>query len=44
MRLASTRFLVPSHFVKRKLVENGWDAEKISVLPHFQNLPSETAP
>ena len=21
-----------------------WDAEKISVLPHFQNLPSQTAP
>ncbi len=39
-----TRFLVPSHFVKQKLVENRWDAEKISVLPHFQNLPSETVP
>jgi glycosyltransferase involved in cell wall biosynthesis len=36
------RFLVPSHFVKQKLVENRWEAEKISVLPHFQNLPSET--
>ena len=38
------RFLVPSRFVKQKLVENGWDAEKISVLPHFQNLPSHPAP
>src|SRR5450755_2867507 len=39
-----TRFLAPSKFVRQKLVENGWDAEKISVLPHFQNLPSQTAP
>ncbi len=39
-----TRFLVPSRFVKQKLVENGWDAGKISVLPHFQNLPSQAAP
>ena len=37
-----SRFLVPSRFVKQKLVENGWDEEKISVLPHFQNLPSQT--
>ncbi|MGA9800803.1 MAG: glycosyltransferase, partial [Terriglobales bacterium] len=37
-----SRFLVPSSFVKQKLVENGWDEEKISVLPHFQNLPSQT--
>jgi len=36
-------FLVPSAFVKEKLTENGWAAEKISVLPHFQNLPSEIA-
>lgn len=36
------RFLVPSRFVKQKLIENGWDAGKISVLPHFQNLPSQT--
>ena len=39
-----THFLVPSLFVKDKLVENGWAAEKISVLPHFQNLPSRTMP
>jgi glycosyltransferase involved in cell wall biosynthesis len=37
-----TQFLVPSRFVKQKLVENGWDAGKVSVLPHFQNLPSQT--
>ena len=36
------RFLVPSRFVKTKLVENGWDAEKIDVLPHFQNLPAHS--
>ncbi|MGH9503530.1 MAG: glycosyltransferase family 4 protein [Terriglobales bacterium] len=35
------RFLVPSRFVREKLVENGWDAGKIEVLPHFQNLPSQ---
>jgi len=35
------RFLLPSQFVKTKLVENGWDAGKIEVLPHFQNLPAQ---
>jgi glycosyltransferase involved in cell wall biosynthesis len=35
------RFIAPSRFVKQKLVENGWDAGKISVLPHFQNLSSD---
>jgi glycosyltransferase involved in cell wall biosynthesis len=35
-----SRFLVPSRFVRQKLVENGWDEAKITVLPHFQNLPS----
>src|ERR1700690_2882340 len=39
-----TQFLVPSRFVKQKLLENGWDAGNISVLPHFQNLPSQTVP
>jgi glycosyltransferase involved in cell wall biosynthesis len=39
-----TQFLVPSRFVRQKLVENGWDAGRISVLPHFQNLPLQTAP
>jgi glycosyltransferase involved in cell wall biosynthesis len=32
-------FLAPSQFVKDKLVENGWQREKIEVLSHFQNLP-----
>ena len=36
-------FLAPSGFVKKKLVENGWAAEKIRVLPHFQRL-SNIAP
>ncbi len=35
-----TRFLAPSRFVKRKLVENGWEAATIDVLPHFQQLPA----
>jgi glycosyltransferase involved in cell wall biosynthesis len=36
-----TRFLAPSRFVKDKLVENGWPAAKIDVLPHFQRLPEQ---
>jgi len=32
------RFLAPSRFVKDKLVENGWEAANIDVLPHFQRL------
>jgi glycosyltransferase involved in cell wall biosynthesis len=35
-------FLAPSAFVKEKLIENGWAAEKISVLSHFQNVPQRT--
>ena len=38
-----TRFLAPSWFVRDKLVESGWDAERISVLYHFQEVP-EAAP
>ncbi len=34
-------FLAPSRFVKEKLVENGWDARKIEVLPHFQTVPEK---
>ena len=34
-------FLAPSEFVKRKLVEHGWDEAKIAVLPHFQWIPAE---
>jgi glycosyltransferase involved in cell wall biosynthesis len=36
--------LAPSRFVKDKLIENGWDAERIQVLPHFQNVPEGTVP
>ncbi len=39
-----SRFLVPSRFVKEKLNENGWDAAKIEVLPHFQRLPPQPGP
>ncbi len=38
------RFLAPSRFVKNKLVENGWSAKKIDLLPHFQKLPSQAPP
>ncbi len=38
------RFLVPSHFVKAKLVEHGWDSKKIDVLPHFQELRADIPP
>jgi glycosyltransferase involved in cell wall biosynthesis len=37
------RFLAPSEFVRTKLVEAGWSAEQIDVLPHFQRM-SEDAP
>ena len=37
------RFLVPSQFVRGKLVENGWPGEKITVLPHFQKLSEPMA-
>src|SRR3989449_11372370 len=39
-----TRFLAPSQFVKQKLIANGWEAKKIDVLPHFQNLPENVSP
>jgi len=37
------RFLVPSEFVRHKLVEHGWDKGRIEVLSHFQRC-SDTAP
>lgn len=37
-------FLAPSRFVKEKLVENGWDATKIEVMPHFQTVPEKSFP
>lgn len=33
------RFLVPSQFARKLLVESGIDPSKITVLPHFQSLP-----
>ena len=35
------RFLAPSQFVKDKLTENGWDANRIDVLQHFQRIPDQ---
>jgi len=32
-------FLVPSKFVREKLIEYGWPEHRITVLPHFQTLP-----
>jgi glycosyltransferase involved in cell wall biosynthesis len=37
-------FLTPSRFAKEKLLQNGFRAEKISVLPHFQKLPAQSPP
>ncbi|HXZ31461.1 MAG TPA: glycosyltransferase family 4 protein, partial [Terriglobales bacterium] len=37
-------FLVPSQFAKKLLVQRGFSAEKITVLPHFQALPEPTPP
>jgi glycosyltransferase involved in cell wall biosynthesis len=33
-------FLAPSHFVRDKFVEHGWDGRKFEVLPHFQEAHS----
>jgi glycosyltransferase involved in cell wall biosynthesis len=38
------QFLTPSRFAREKLVQNGFSAEKIAVLPHFQKLPAQAAP
>jgi len=35
-------FLVPSRFAKKLLVQSGFQPEKITVLPHFQDLPEST--
>ncbi|MFY9903529.1 MAG: glycosyltransferase family 4 protein [Terriglobales bacterium] len=34
-------FLAPSEFVRAKLIEGGFPAERIEVLPHFQALPAD---
>jgi glycosyltransferase involved in cell wall biosynthesis len=38
------QFLVPSEFVRQKLVEHGWDKGRIEVLPHFQRCGETTPP
>ena len=38
------RFLAPSQFVRKKLIENGFDSDKIDVLYHFQKLPERAPP
>jgi len=35
-------FLAPSRFVKERLVLNGWDEDRIEVLPHFQRTHETT--
>jgi glycosyltransferase involved in cell wall biosynthesis len=37
-------FLTPSGFAKEKLLQNGFKAEKITVLPHFQRVPEQVPP
>jgi glycosyltransferase involved in cell wall biosynthesis len=37
-------FLTPSQFAKAQLTKNGFSAESITVLPHFQNLPAPAPP
>lgn len=36
-----TRVIAPTDFVRRKLIENGWNSEKIDVLFHFQRVAQE---
>ena len=43
-RKCMDQFLTPSRFAREKLVQNGFSAEKIAVLPHFQKLPAQAAP
>ena len=38
------QFLAPSRFAKDKLIQNGFDEKKITVLPHFQKLPLQSPP
>jgi glycosyltransferase involved in cell wall biosynthesis len=38
------QFLTPSRFAKKKLIQNGFNPQKITVLPHFQKLPAQTPP
>ena len=38
------QFMTPSRFAKDKLIQNGFDEKKITVLPHFQKLPPQSPP
>jgi glycosyltransferase involved in cell wall biosynthesis len=38
------RYLAPSQFVRKKLVENGFEGARIDVLPHFQELGEGDSP
>ncbi len=38
------QFLAPSRFARDKLIQNGFDGKRITVLPHFQRLPLEGPP
>jgi glycosyltransferase involved in cell wall biosynthesis len=38
------QFLTPSRFAKEKLIQNGFNPLKITVLPHFQRLPAQAPP
>src|ERR1700722_10335568 len=38
------QFMTPSRFAKDKLIQNGFDEKKITVLPHFQKLPPQSLP
>ena len=37
-------FLAPSHFVREKFVEHGWDRGRFDVLPHFQHVHEAPQP
>ncbi|MGO9862546.1 MAG: glycosyltransferase family 4 protein [Terriglobales bacterium] len=37
-------FLAPSEFARDKLIDGGFPAERIEVLPHFQALPAQSLP
>lgn len=36
------RIIAPSEFLRQKLVENGWNSEKLDVLYHFQRVAEDT--
>jgi glycosyltransferase involved in cell wall biosynthesis len=38
------QFIAPSEFVKQKLMQNGFEENRIRVIPHFQRLPQTLAP